>query len=167
MTHAHLDEKPFPLLPLIGAAALVLISLVSVAAMRWSGVTPSAGIDGERVIAERAIRFEDAPGGAVNVIDSAGAPIARLAAGEGGFVRATVRVLVRERAAGGAPAREPFLLQRTSVGRLLLTDPVTERRIDLWAFGHDNAAAFDRYFDITNQWAAAEGSATATRETIQ
>lgn len=90
-------------------------------------------------------RFDDADDGAVLVRDAAsGALLARVAPGEQGFLRGTLRALVRERRQQGLGAEQPFRLLRLADGRLALRDPATGRQLDLSAFGPTNAALFAR-----------------------
>ncbi|MBM3380594.1 MAG: photosynthetic complex assembly protein PuhC [Betaproteobacteria bacterium] len=142
---------------LIAMAALAGISLVLVAWVRWAAPSERAAIDGilaDRVAATAtgvssavpvALRFIDLPDGAVGVDRmSDGRRIAELAVGEGGFVRATLRSLARERprSEGPQPERQSFLLQHTPQGQLWLIDPVSGRRLDLKAYGESNRRAF-------------------------
>lgn len=94
------------------------------------------------------LRFDDRPGGIVEVSDAvSGDLIASLGIGEGGFVRATVRGLAAARKRNGFGDETPFELLRYADGRLQLRDPDTNRTISLFAFGHDNAAAFGAFID--------------------
>jgi len=143
--------------PLIAMAALAGISLVLVAWVRWTASPEGIAIDGIR--ADRAaatvsgessavpvaLRFIDLPDGTVGVDRvSDGKRIAELAVGEGGFVRATLRSLARERPRSEGPRDElqSFLLQPTRHGQLWLIDPVSGRRLDLKAYGESNRRAF-------------------------
>jgi putative photosynthetic complex assembly protein len=142
MSHSS-DDQSFPRGPLIGAGALVLFSLVAVAALRVSGAAPVAP-ERAPVAVERHLRFEDVNGG-VDVIDArSGRAIASLQQGGDGFVRATLRTFVRERRRQNIGAEMPFVLASHVDGRLSLDDPATGRSVYLEAFGPDNAAAFAR-----------------------
>ncbi len=138
------DNQPFPRGALIAAGLLVLGSLASVAAVRVTGegmvTTPAA-----TVIAERELRFADRADGGVEVMDaSSGQRLEVLKAGTEGFIRATLRSLVRERKRQSIGPQMPFRLSSGEGGRLTLSDPATGRRVDLEAFGQTNAAAFAR-----------------------
>lgn len=138
----------YPTAPLAGAAALVVITLVSVALLRLGGGAPRAEAPAP-VTSMIELRFEDRADGSVAVFDaSSGAHIATLAPGEDGFVRATLRSLANARRQAGVGAEAPFALVTTEDGRLLLRDSVTGRVIDLWAFGKTNAGAFARFFSL-------------------
>ena len=137
-------DRPFPRPPLLGAAALVLAALLSVALVRTTGF----GVSHEPVPASavvRDLRFEDRPDGAIAVYDAnADAPVQMVAPGTNGFIRGALRGLARERKRQGLGPDLPFRLSRTVDDRLLLEDPATGRVVDLGAFGPTNAAAFAR-----------------------
>lgn len=138
------DNQPFPRAALIAAGVLVLGSLAAVAAVRATGAgmltTPPA-----TVIVERELRFVDRADGGVDVIDARSSErLEVLKPGSEGFVRATLRSLVRERKRQSLGPEIPFRLAAGEGGRLTLLDPATGRRVDLEAFGHTNAAAFAR-----------------------
>jgi putative photosynthetic complex assembly protein len=133
-----------PRLPLAGAGALVLVSLIAVATMRLAGAPPMT-VAPSPVTVERQLHFTDAQGGGVDVIDSrSGSRIAHLVPGADGFIRATLRSLVRERRLQQLGPEAPFVLASHADGRLTLADPATGRSVNLEAFGPDNAGAFAR-----------------------
>ena len=137
--------RPFPLPPLLGVSALLLISVTSVAWFRLSGGAPAAPRI-ENPVASIALRFTDQSDGSVLVFDDGtGELLDTLAPGTNNFLRATLRGLARDRRALRDASQDAFELYRTREGRLLLVDPVTDRRIDLRAFGASNADAFARY----------------------
>lgn len=150
--HEHHGSRPFPLFPLLGAGFLMLATLVSVAWIQWFG-EPAAGHvagsaaetgAGPAVRISRDLRFEDLEGGAVAVFDARGGQlIQRLEPGTHGFIRATLRGLVRARRARGVGGEVPFRLELIETGQLLLVDPVTGQAVDLWAFGATNARSFE------------------------
>lgn len=126
----------------IGLAAVMLGTLLSVATLRTTGVslrTPDAP-----AAATRALRFEDRPDGSVAIIDGQrGAEIERVH-GEAGFLRGALRALTRERQRRGLGPAIPFELTARTDGRLTLSDPATGERLDLESFGPTNAAVFAR-----------------------
>jgi putative photosynthetic complex assembly protein len=105
---------------LMALAALVLVSITGVAAVRLSGVeirSPDAG-----PVATRSLRFEDRIDGSVAVIDGkTGQEIERVQ-GEAGFLRGALRALARERRARSGPEAAFELIGRAD-GRLTLSDP--------------------------------------------
>lgn len=138
------DNRPFPRGPLIGAAVLIVASIAAAAAVRSTGEgtleTPRAD-----VLAERALVFIDRVDGGIDVVDGRdNRRLEVLVPGSDGFMRATLRGLVRERKSRGIGPETPFRLTARTDGRLTLDDPATGRLIDLAAFGPTNAAAFAR-----------------------
>lgn len=135
-----------PRLPLIGAGLLVAAALLLTTFARVTNTPVSAQLPPSTVVRELPLYFDDAPDGRVLVRDARSeAIVATLRPGEGGFVRATMRGLVRERRKRGLGPEKPFVLSARSDGRVVLTDPATNRLLDLGAFGPDNAAAFARF----------------------
>ena len=95
----------------------------------------------DREILTPACLLQEADGGVV-VVDGEATGVARLAPGTNGFLRATLRGLVRERRRNGLGAEAPFRLTAHADGRLTLQDAATGRLVDLEAFGATNAGAF-------------------------
>jgi len=62
--------------------------------------------------------------------------------GEQGFLRGTLRALARERHMRNLTSDAPFELALHEDGRLTITDTLTNKGIDLQAFGPDNVAVF-------------------------
>jgi putative photosynthetic complex assembly protein len=92
----------------------------------------------------RMLRFIDQPDGSINVIDKSNDQLVQNFSGEQGFVRGTLRSLVRERKVRGVDAstERAFELIAHSNGRLTLRDPVTGATIALESFGPTNMAVF-------------------------
>ena len=142
MSHHH-DAPVIHRNALRGAGLLVVISILAAAVSSWNG-PPTVMDPTVPVVESRALRFEDAPGGAVVVRDEIGV-VAVYGAGEGQFVRGVVRALARHRRQ--VPGAEDdlyaaFELQHRSDGRLALVDPVSGERIVVNAFGSENFGAF-------------------------
>jgi putative photosynthetic complex assembly protein len=140
----HPDALPRGLL--LAIAAMVVVTLIGVTAVRVSGVsihTPDAP-----PVASRSLRFEDGPDGSVAVLDGkTGLEVERVE-GEAGFLRGALRALARERRLRGLGSETAFDLIARADGRLTLSDPATGQRIDLESFGHTNAAAFARLLTV-------------------
>jgi putative photosynthetic complex assembly protein len=136
------SDRPFPRTAIIGAALLVGFALVSVAAVRISGIDITdrpASI----AIESRDLRFEDRPDGAVAIYDTAlRREIAVLAPGTNNFIRGTLRGFARERRQHEIGPEPAFRLTRWADGRLTLDDPATSRSVDLRAFGVTNVQSF-------------------------
>jgi len=144
MTTKPLPSSNLPALPLTAMAALVLSSLIGVAVVRLSGVSAVQQADAPTV-SMRALRFEDGADGGILVLDAAsGQVLDTVPPGTNGFLRSTMRGLVRERKRQGLGPETPFELLARADGRLTLRDPGTGRRIDLESFGPTNAHAFVR-----------------------
>lgn len=140
ITPLHLTATPR--LPLAALGALVLVTLIGVAMVRWLGLgggsEPTAP-----VLQARSLQFDDLADGGIAVRDAAsGALLHTVAPGTNGFLRSAVRGLVRERKRQQLGPQMPFLLLAYADGRLTLQDPGTGRRIDLEAFGPVNAGVF-------------------------
>lgn len=162
-------QRPFPLFPLVGAGSLVIFSLLSVAWLQWfAKPDPSiAEAPAVEVLAERQLAFEDTELGQVLVFDANDKElIATIEPGESGFVRSTLRGLVRARRQhGGTLDTSPFTVQQLANGQLLLIDPVTDTAVDLWAFGQTNATVFAGYLsDQSNITRPAEGGTSAAAQ---
>ena len=86
------------------------------------------------------MNFEDGPDGSIIVSSEQGERV--LPSEYNGFVRGVLRALARERMKHGVGAQPPFALTVDAAGNFYLGDPATGERIDLRAFGSDNARAF-------------------------
>lgn len=95
----------------------------------------------------RSLRFVDQPDGAVAAIDIDSGKLVQRFEGEQGFLRGTLRAVVRERRMRGIGAEHAFELIRHRDGRLTLHDPSTGTRIALESFGPDNMRVFARLLD--------------------
>ena len=156
-------RRPFPLFPLISAGSLVLISLVSVAWVRWFAEPGAETQPSFQVVMARELRFDDLPDGSVGVYDARNnVLVQRLASGEYNFVRATLRGLARTRRALGTGAEVPFRLEQRTTGQLILIDPVTGQEVDLWAFGESNARGFEMLMEARPESQEAGNSFSAT-----
>jgi putative photosynthetic complex assembly protein len=143
-TTPHPDALPRGLL--LAIAAMVVFTLLGVAAVRLSGVsihTPDAP-----PVASRSLRFEDGPDGSVAVLDAKTGREVERVQGEAGFLRGALRALARERRLRKLGSEAAFDLIARADGRLTLADPATGERIDLESFGHTNAAAFARLLTV-------------------
>jgi putative photosynthetic complex assembly protein len=134
---------PRPLL--MAAAAMVLVSMALVAGTRLAGISPAVVLDDAPPTVWRHLHFADRADGAVVVSDAKSGLTLEVLQGEQGFVRGTLRGLAQERLRRGLGPAQPFELQVTGAGRLVLHDPATARRIDLDSFGRDNALIFARW----------------------
>ena len=126
----------------------VLIGLLLAAALTVTAVTrqsrPADAPVTQDSVQLRTLRFIDQPDGAVAAIDNDSGQLVQRFEGEQGFLRGTLRAVVRERRMRGIGAEQPFQLILHSDGRLTLYDPSTGTRIALESFGPDNTRVFAR-----------------------
>jgi putative photosynthetic complex assembly protein len=143
-TGMHSAPPPvrFPRAPLFALGGLVVASVVTVAAVRLTGIGALHVADAPAV-ATREFRFEDRPDGSIVVLDASGRHlIDTVAPGTNGFLRGTMRGLARERMRQSVSPALPFRMVGHADGKLTLEDPGTGRRVDLGSFGPTNAAVF-------------------------
>jgi putative photosynthetic complex assembly protein len=133
----------FPRFALVVAGTVIALTLGGVGLARW------AGFDGRQqdapASAQRALHFEDRPQGGIAIVDAASGATLETVYGEQGFLRGTLRAVVRERKLRGLVSSAPLQLTARADGRLTLSDPATGARIDLESFGPTNAAVFARW----------------------
>jgi putative photosynthetic complex assembly protein len=133
----------FPRVPLAGAILLVAATVVSVAVAQLTHIPqPSLAIIAP-IEEQRLVRFEDRSNGGVGIMDAmTGKDIAVAQPGTNGFLRGTLRGLMRTRKRQGIGVTEPFRITRFSTGQIVLRDEATATDIPLNAFGPTNAAVF-------------------------
>lgn len=132
----------FPRTPLIAIGGLLVVCLITVAAVRVTGVG-AINVPDAAAVEVREFRFEDRPDGSIVVLDAAGKQLMdTVAPGTNGFLRGTMRGLARERKRQGVSPDLPFRMTGRADGKLTLEDPGTGRRVDLGSFGPTNAAVF-------------------------
>ncbi len=140
------DDKTLPRGLLLGASALVIFSLVCVWAARMTDIG-TVHMPKSKVVEALYLNFEDTDDGGVAVRDASDDKVIyKVQPGTNGFIRATVRGLVRERKREDIGATTPFTLTHWSDGTMSLQDPTTGRRVSLEAFGPTNAQAFAQLF---------------------
>ena len=145
---SSLLSRPFPRPALFAAGVLIVATIIGAAVVRYYiGVDtfpPTA-----RAVGSRDLRFEDRTDGSLAVFNAGdGTVLEVLPPGSNGFMRATLRGLVRERKREEVGATPPFRLTAYADGRLTLEDTGTGRRIDLEAFGQTNLQAFTRLLPL-------------------
>jgi putative photosynthetic complex assembly protein len=144
---ARHQQQQIPRAILAGAGALVLFVLVASALGRWSGMGEAYAPTGD-VVREISLRVSDREDGSLAILNGDSGKIIHIVqAGEDGFIRATLRGLVRDRKRAGIGDDVPFRLAQWSDGALTVSDQTTNRRINLEAFGATNAGAFARFLD--------------------
>ncbi|MCU0950472.1 MAG: putative photosynthetic complex assembly protein PuhC [Burkholderiaceae bacterium] len=138
----HVADTPeqLPRGVLLSIAALVAVTIASVALVRLSGV--DIRLPDAAAVQSRALQFIDRPDGGIAVIDAVTGHEVSTLHGENGFVRGALRALARERRMRGIDGTPPFVLIGRADGRLTLDDPATGQRIDLESFGPMHAGRF-------------------------
>jgi putative photosynthetic complex assembly protein len=130
----------------LGFALFLIACLALVAWVRWTGPAQQDNIIA-RAEQIRVLRFVDQPDGSIQVIDAATGKDVHNFQGEQGFVRGTLRALVRDRRLQGFGADQPFELIAHDAGRLSLRDPATGSTIALESFGSKNIGVFARLME--------------------
>ena len=126
-----------------GFVLFFIACLTLVALVRWIGPAAPDNITA-RAEQIRVLRFVDQPDGSIQVIDAVTGADVHNFQGEQGFVRGTLRALVRGRRLQGMGADQPFELSAHDAGRLSLRDPATGTSIALESFGSNNIGVFAR-----------------------
>lgn len=135
---AHPLPKPI----LFGGIALALATVALIAGARETGIGLTHNPD-VPAVASRDLAFADGPDGSLDVFEATGhQEIARVPPETGGFIRAALRGLGRNRLQHGDREDAPFRLALDRDNRLWLKDLATGQLIDLRAFGPTNADAF-------------------------
>jgi putative photosynthetic complex assembly protein len=144
---AHAPHDGVPRQILRGAALLIGFALLAAGASRLTDVG-TLHMPAASAVETLALRFEDQPDGSVAVRDAQdNHTIYIVQPGAYGFIRSTLRGLARERRRSDLDASTPFTLTRWSDGTVSLQDVSTSRRVNLDAFGPDNARAFAQLFN--------------------
>ena len=136
------EKDMIPRTLLLGMAALALSTLAlasySVATGRDRVGVPVAGT----VVQSTAIVLEGKSAQAVVVKRPDGTVLADLP--HGGFITVIQSGMARERLVHGVTGNPPVNIVRYDNGRLVAEDPATGWSAELYAFGSDNKAAFER-----------------------
>lgn len=142
----------------VGVLGLMALALL-LAALRPASDDGGRVLAADQIAAERSLRFVDRDDGSIGIVDAdSDLVIDEVAPGANGFLRGTLRGLVRERKRQSIGAETAFRLVGRRDGHLLLNDPATGRTIDLGAFGPTNAETFARL--LTPDTRAARAPAT-------
>ena len=133
----HHHNQTVPRSVLLGAAAMILLSLGLAASARRA---PPAAVPALAVLQ---VRFEDRPDGSIAMLDAdSGRELSLVPPRSNGFIRGVLRGMCRARRLESLGREGHFRLAREADGRLSLQDPQTGRRVDLDSFGPTNSAAF-------------------------
>ncbi len=138
---------PKPVLRMAVAIAGLTLTLAVLASQ--FGIGKSADRYGTPV-AQRALRFADAPDGGILVYDGSSREVAMtLPQGTNGFLRGALRGLADRRRRGHLSSDAPFLLTAWDDGRVTIEDPLTQQRIAVSSFGPTQVKHFVALLDRT------------------
>jgi putative photosynthetic complex assembly protein len=137
---SHATATPHALRPAAWLGVMLLLVLAGVTLARWQGWHER--VSDAPLLWQRALRFDDTAQGEVRVSDAQSGQVIALFTGEQGFLRGSLRSLVRERRRQSLDESSPFWLRGHADARLVLFDPATGQRIDLDSFGPSNKAVF-------------------------
>jgi putative photosynthetic complex assembly protein len=139
------DREMVPRVLLWGMFALAMSALAITAFAVLTGRAPVAQPQVSEVIRERWIVLEGHDAQAVTVRNTDGSVLLDLP--HGGFVTVIQNGLVTERKKHKVDPLKPLRIVEYANGRLAAEDPETGWSIELYAFGQDNKAAFERLLD--------------------
>jgi putative photosynthetic complex assembly protein len=150
MTMQQAAANSVPRLPLAWAFSVVIVTILVVTAARLTGFSPVQDLGASEVLQSKLLRFEDAGDGSVSIIDgTTGKLVASAEPGTNGFLRGTLRGLMRVRKKGEVSYGAPYRLERLRNGQLMLIDTASGIRLDLNAYGQTNAAVFAAFLSTT------------------
>jgi putative photosynthetic complex assembly protein len=129
--------------------AMFALAMSALALTTFAVVTdrpPEAEPQPAEVIRDRWIVLEGHGAKAVTVRETDGAVLLDMA--HGGFVTVVQNALQTERKKHDVDPLNPVRIVEYANGRLAVEDPDTGWSVELYAFGSDNKAAFERLLDI-------------------
>lgn len=138
-------QEMIPAALLRGMFALALTSLAITTAAVVSDRPAVGQPKAADVVATRSIILEGNDAQAVTVRNPDGTLLADLP--HGGFITVIQNAMARERLTHGVTGNPPVNIVRYANGRLVAEDPATGWSAELYAFGSDNKAAFERLLD--------------------
>ncbi len=141
-TPLNRDREMIPVALLRGMLALALgtLAVVSFATItdRAHVGTPAAA----SIVSERTIILKGGGAQAVTVLNKDGTVLMDLP--HGGFITVVQNAMERERKVAGVDPLLPLRIVKFENGRLAAIDDTTGWSVELYAFGGDNKAAFER-----------------------
>lgn len=139
------EKEMIPRTLLLGMAALALSTLALVSFSVATGRSHVGTPDGGTVTASTPLILEGKSAQAVVVKRPDGTVLADLP--HGGFITVIQSGMARERLVHGIAGNPPVNIVRYDNGRLVAEDPATGWSAELYAFGSDNRAAFERLIE--------------------
>jgi putative photosynthetic complex assembly protein len=125
-----------------GMFALAVTTLAITTAAVVSDRPPVGQPKPSEVVESRAIILQGLDAQAVKVLNPDGTLLADLP--HGGFITVIQNAMARERVTHRITGNPPINIVRYANGRLVAEDPATGWSAELYAFGADNKAAFER-----------------------
>ena len=144
-TYRGHDREMIPRTLLWAMVALAMSSLAITAFAVLTDRPPVAQPQPSEVLRERWIVLEGRDAKAVTVRNTDGTIIEDMS--HGGFVTVIQNGLQTERKKHGVDPLTPVRIVEYKNGRLAIEDPDTGWSVELYAFGGDNKAAFERLLD--------------------
>lgn len=136
------NREMIPVALLRGMLALVLASLAVVSFAVLTGREPTGKPAPAAVLSERSLILDGQSAQAVTVYDADGTLLADLP--HGGFITVIQSGVETIRKRYRMDPLLPVTVKRYANGRLAVEDPLTGWSVELYAFGDDNRAAFER-----------------------
>ena len=138
-------NHPLPRPIMVGGGAMMICTVLLAAAAHATGF----GVTHNPVpvaVQSRDLLFNEQDDGFITIRQAGtGEEVGRIAPGEGGFIRASMRGLMRNRTRYGEPPDGAFRVTRTADGDVWLQDLSTKQDIELQAFGPNQVQAFAAY----------------------
>lgn len=158
MRHTNQNEiKGIHRLPLLGALAIVLLTVVLVLVSVLGGIEP-VGTKSASSVEERDLYFQDHKNGQVLVFDAnSKEEIGKFQKGEGAFVRISMRSMMRQRKLKEVDLKKPFKLVRFSDGNIKIVDPYSNEFIRINAFGPIAIKSFGQFLSTNHLEKGAKG----------
>jgi putative photosynthetic complex assembly protein len=145
-TFKNRDREMVPRTLLWAMFALAMSALAITTFAAVTGRPPEGQPQAAPVLRDRWIVLEGHGAKAVTVRDADGAVLADMA--HGGFVTVIQNGLQTERKKHAVDPLRPVRIVEYQNGRLAIEDPDTGWSVELYAFGSDNKAAFERLLDM-------------------
>lgn len=139
------NPETVPKTLLLGMAALALSALAITSFAAMTGREPVAQPQSAEVVRDKWVVMEGLSAQAVIVRNTDGSVLLDLP--HGGFVTVIQSGIHTERRKHGVDQTKPVRIVEYANGRLVAEDPETGWSAELYAFGADNKAAFERLLD--------------------
>jgi putative photosynthetic complex assembly protein len=144
-TYKSRDAEMVPRILLRAMAALALLALALASFAVVTDRPLEAQPQGGEVLRDLWVVLEGHDAQAVTVRAADGSVLSDMA--HGGFVTVVQNGLATERKKHGVDPLNPVRIVEYTNGRLAIEDPDTGWSVELYAFGKDNKAAFERLLD--------------------